>query len=137
MNLDCVVMRKAIFTNGADVLTFAPLVLEDLRVGKTGFVRLVFGDWDWSDMHIGGDEIDGYYLNGYGLQSLAKAARKEAGLPVFGSNLVYESEGDVLSIRFESVDEACVTAELLQHVLLDKERLRNLVAVARRQGFEE
>src|SRR5438045_2868082 len=119
-------MKPAHFINGSDPITFAPLILDDLQTDQRGDVRLTFGDWDWLANHFEADEIDGYYLNGYGLQGLVKAARFESGHLVATDQIQYDSEGDSLCIRFADPHEACVTAELAQRMLLDKDYLRQL-----------
>ena len=131
-------MAKPVFgENGRDETTFAPIVLIDCRDSKWKDIRLSFSDWDALQAVAAGDTVDGFYLNGYGVQCLVMACRANAGLDVEHEGIVYDSEADTCFIHFKHLDEATRTAELLQSVLRDKARLEEMVSIAREHGFED
>jgi uncharacterized protein YuzE len=65
------------------------------------------------------------------------ACRANAGLEVEQDGIDYDSEADTCFIHFTQLDEATRTAQLLQAVLRDKERLEEMVSIARKHGFED
>ena len=130
-------MKTPYFEDGSDTKTFAPFVLEDCGDVFDVDIRLTFGDWGFLLDVVGAEVIDGYYLNGYGLQGLLKAARFDAGIQTSNGRIEYNSEGDILLVLFTDMEDACTTAELAQAMCLDGRRIRALVAIARREGFEE
>ncbi len=123
--------------NGQDEKTFAPIVLIDCRNTEWKDVRLSFSDWSGLESVAGSDDIDGFYLNGYGIQCLVMACRMKAGLNVEQDGIEYNSEGDTCFIHFAQLDDASRTAELLQPVLCDKTKLEEMVDIARKYGFED
>lgn len=122
---------------GIDDQTFAPWRLVDCRGTEWADLRLQFFRWDWLQERLGGESVDDFYLNGYGLQSLLQAARLEAGLELEAEGIEYNSEGDTCLVHFESLEEATRTAALAQAFVQSKERVAALVALAREHDLEE
>ena len=122
---------------GIDRTTFAPFWLRDARTTEWQDVRLGFHDWEWFHSHHATDTIDGYSMNGYGLEGLLKAIRWKASRPVEGPGIDYDSEGDTCFVHFKNLDEAIWTAEQALQFLSSRETLADLIAVARAQGFED
>jgi len=130
-------MKNPEFVDGIDRETFFPFVLRDNRA-STGDVRLIFANWDWIDKVVGDDSLEGYDLNGYGVEGIVKAVRLQAGLGSQESGAIqYSSEGDTCFIRFSSLKDACLTAELAQAAFQDISNLRSLVIIAQEKGFGE
>jgi len=123
--------------DGKDKTTFAPFMLVDGRNSKWKDVRLSFHDWAWFDTKYATDKIDGYYLNGYGIQGLVQAARVAAGLPTEAEGIHYDSEGDTCFMHFTDFDEAVRTAELAAEMINDPAKLREMIRVARENGLED
>lgn len=131
-------MSQAQFdADGLDATTFAPIELVDQRDQPWADVRLRFADWEWLNERYGPDGVDGYYLNGYGVQGLAMACRHRAGLEVHADGIDYNSEGDTCFIHFGSLEDAEQTAALLRAALGDPAELKAAIAIAREQGFED
>src|SRR5262245_45245227 len=85
---------------GFDRTTFKPFALRDCRATQWKDVRLTFNDWDGIRAIAGGDSIDGYHLNGYGVEGLVKAAMVGVGLDVDDGGIQTNSEGDTCNIHF-------------------------------------
>jgi len=124
-------------TTNIDRTTFAPFWLRDARATEWRDVRLGFHDWEWFHAQHATDTIDGYYVNGYGLEGLLKAMRWKAGRAVDEAGIDYDSEGDTFFVHFKNMDEAIWTAEQAVEMLASRQRLADLIAVARAQGFED
>ena len=86
-------------------------------------VRLSFHDWDWFEEQYGSDTIDDYYMNGYGIEGLVKAARLSAGMEPEPELIEYNSEGDTCYIHFTDLQEAIFTAGLSSTMIKDKDLL--------------
>jgi hypothetical protein len=127
-------MHVASFNDGIDRVTYTPFELIDCR-DDFNEVRLSFSDWDLLHSLAGDDNIDGYELNGYGVQGLAMASRLNAGWPIESDDIFYNSEGDNCYIHFSSMSEAIKTAALTRKIFSDRESLCEMVGVARAQGF--
>ena len=130
-------MKQPKFEDDKDATTFARFELIDGRSQPWNDVRLSFNDWDWVREKHGTDSIEGYYLNGYGLQGLVLAARIHAGLDAYPEGMEPNSEGDTCYIHFPNIDLAVETASLSQAVITDTEKLKMMVAVARENDLEE
>jgi hypothetical protein len=128
-------MRPTFDSNGSDETTFAPFVLEDCRDTEYKDLRLRFSDWDWLHKHCGGDTVDDYYLNGYGVQDLVLTARVLNGLEPISETMDTNSEGDTCYIHFSNFDEAVRTAEISASMIRDMGLLRQAVAAAKENGF--
>ncbi len=125
------------FVDGHDKSTFAPFELIDCRDTKWGDLRLSFSDWAWlTDTH-GTDTIDGYYLNGYGVQGLVLAARIAAGLEAYPQGLEPDSEGDTCFLHFTSLNDAVDTAQLAKEMIGDRSKIAALIVVARENDLED
>lgn len=117
--------------DGRDRTTFSPFILEDARDSEWEDVRLEFSDWPWLKALCGGDDIDGYYLNGYGVQGLVLATRLLHGLVPAVETMHLNSEGGTCYIHFTEFDEAVRTATLCAAMIRDKKLLRQAAAVAK------
>src|SRR5262245_36326515 len=85
-------MRQPNFDQkGYDRTTFAPFVLRDCRSTQWSDVRLTFSNWDFMAKLAGGDSLDGYHLNGYGVEGLVKAAMHAAGVNLDDEGIQYNS----------------------------------------------
>ena len=123
--------------NGKDESTFAPFLLTDARNTKWSYVGLSFHDWDWFKATYGGNTVDEYYFNGYGVEGLVKAVRLAAGLEPEAEGIDYNSEGDACFIHFSNIDEAIKTAEMAADTIKDWDKLLQIIAVARANGFDD
>jgi hypothetical protein len=130
-------MTPTFDAHGKDSTTFAPFVLQDCRSAEWKDVRLSFSDWDWLQAKVGGDSIDDYYLNGYGIQGLVQAARIGAGLEPSCEGMDLNSEGDTCYIHFTDFDQALITAKLASEMINDDATLRRTVAVAKENGLDD
>ena len=130
-------MKKANFSNHHDNETFAPFELVDCRHEEWSDVRLSFSGWDWLQETHGTDEIQDYYLNGYGVQGLVIAARVKAGLEKYPNGMEPNSEGDTCYIHFSNFEMALETAALAQEMILDYDKLVDMVVVARENDLED
>jgi hypothetical protein len=124
-------------SQGIDRETFAPVVLINQLDAEWKDVRLSFDDWDRLHELCGGDSLDDYYLNGYGVQGLVMACRLEAGLEPEADGIHYNSEGDTCFIHFASLDAAAETARLAAAMLQSRAAIAAMVQVARDHGFED
>src|SRR4051812_14011954 len=120
---------------GYDRTTFSPFVLHDCRTTKWNDVRLAFDDWDLAAKLAGGDSLDGYYLNGYGMEGLVKAAMFSAGIDLENEAIDCNSEGDTCNVHFKTLATALKAAEAAAKMLASRDTLLAAVAVAREQGF--
>ncbi|MHC6657021.1 hypothetical protein [Aeromonas salmonicida] len=59
---------------GFDKESFSPFVLHNCLDTEWKDVRLSFDDWGLFQMIYGSYTVDGYYMNGYGVEGLVKAA---------------------------------------------------------------
>lgn len=125
--------------DGFDRKTFAPFELHDCRGTEWKDVRLSFHDWGWLHGRFGTDTVDGYYLNGYGVEGLVKAALADAGVEVEEGDeeIAFDSEGDTCHIHFRTVEAASRAAELAAAMFADEKTLARVIAVARERGFED
>ncbi|MGB1252437.1 MAG: hypothetical protein ACPG8W_17600 [Candidatus Promineifilaceae bacterium] len=132
-------MKKPNFdADGRDNTTFAPFILHNQMDQTWRDVRLAFHDWDWFEQQYGPEIIiDDYYLNSYGIQGLVMACRFDANLEVEPESIHYNSGGDTCYIHFTDMDEAIKTAALASSMIKDKTILRQMIQVARNNGFEE
>ena len=125
--------------DGIDRDTFAPVQLIDQRRSRWADVRLSFDDWDWLQRVVGEADgsLNGYYLNGHGVQGLVMACRVHAGLEAEPAGVTYNSEADTCYIHFSKLDEAVRTAELASDMLRDRRKLAAMIELAREHGFED
>src|SRR5262249_34701624 len=104
-------------SRGLDRTTFAPVELIDQRDSEWRDVRLSFAAWEALHELCGGDSLDGYYLNGHGVQGLVMACRLHAGLDPEAEGIIYNSEGDACFIHFSNLEDAVQTARLAADML--------------------
>jgi hypothetical protein len=123
--------------NGVDKATFAPFTLTDARASKWKDVRLSFHDWDWFKATYGSNTVEEYYFNGYGVEGLVKAARLAAGADPEPEGIDYDSEGDACFVHFADLDEAIRTAQLAAEMIKDRNKLTQMIQVARENGFDD
>src|SRR5689334_22615362 len=97
---------------GNDWQTYAPFQLHNALNTKWNDVRLSFEDWAWLQQQYDADTIDGYYMNGYGVEGLVKAALFAEGLDPDREEIHYNSEGDCCLIHFKKLEHAARAAEL-------------------------
>jgi hypothetical protein len=113
------------------VVSYAPFTIADM--GDT--VRLSFFDWEWLEKQHGSIEIDGYYMNGPGVEGLVQAvmfANKIA-----NDDVESDSEGDACLLYFTNVNLATRVAELAAAMIKDRTQLAKTIEIAREQGFED
>ena len=127
-------------SDGRDQTTYAPFEL--FKNQGTPDYFLQFYDWGWLFTTYVGDvvkeAINGYYLNGPGIEGLVRAALFANGMDPDGAEMFYNSEGDCCRIEFGShLDVAVRTAALAAEMIKDRQKLLNAIAVARTQGFED
>lgn len=122
---------------GYDRATFAPFVLHDCRSTQWADVRLTCDDWAAVHAAAGGESPDGYYLNGYGLEGLVKAAMLGAGLDPEAEGVHGNSEGDTCNLHFKDLEAAVRAAAAAAEMLASRAALARAVAVARERGFED
>jgi hypothetical protein len=130
-------MTEPHFVDGCDKTTFAPFELLDWRDSEWKNVRLSFDDWGWLHSTYDTDTIDGYYLNGYGIQGLVFAARIDAGLEPFPPGMEPDSEANTCYIHFSDLDTAVETAGLARQMIRDRDKLAAMVALAREHDLED
>ncbi len=130
--------RVAAFdAHGYDGATFAPFVLHDCRSTQWADVRLTCDDWAAVHAVAGGESPDGYYLNGYGLEGLVRAAMLGAGLDPEAEGVHGNSEGDTCNLHFKDLEVAVRAATAAARMLASRAALLDAVAVARERGFED
>ena len=114
-------------SQGIDATTYAPFILHNALYTEWKDVRLEFSDWGWIGSRFG-ESPNRYYLNGYGIEGLVKAARHSRGLEVEPADMHYNSEGNTCYIHFDSMAAA---------MLSSKEELIAMITVARENGWED
>ena len=110
----------------------APFKIDDIA-GRG--VRLSFFDWSWLEKQHGSIEIDGYYMNGPGVEGLVQAvmfANKIESDDVEG-----DSEGDACLLYFPNVALATRVGELAAAMIKDRAQLAKSITLAREEGFED
>lgn len=130
-------MTTPTFVDGRDKTTFAPFELIDCRETRFSDVRLSFNNWTWLKEKLGSEEIDGYYLNGPGVQGLVLAARVAAGLEAFPEGMDPNSEGDTCFIHFDDLAIAAETARLAKEMIGDPDKVAAMVVIARENDLED
>jgi hypothetical protein len=114
------------------VASVAPFTIDD--IADRG-VRLSFFDWGWLEKQHGSIEIDGYYMNGPGVEGLVQAvmfANKIESDDVEG-----DSEGDACLLYFPNVALATRVGELAAAMIRDRAQLAKTITIAREEGFED
>jgi hypothetical protein len=129
-------------SDGIDRETFAPVELIDQRHSEWKDVRLSFDDWErlreiCGEGAGGSSYLNGYYLNGYGVQGLVRACRLHAGLDPDAKGIVYNSEANTCFIHFAKLEDAVRTARLVSDMLRDRSKIAAMIEVAREHGFED
>lgn len=123
---------------GYDKHTYAPFVLQDCRALKWKDVRLTFDDWDHIKKLCGAEsELDGYYLNGYGVEGVVKGAMVDAGIDVDSDEIDCNSEGDTCNIHFKVLEVAVTAAKAAVAAFATKKALLAAIKCARQHGFED
>jgi hypothetical protein len=122
--------------DGIDQSTFAPFVLRNALDTKWEDVRLEFSNWEWLHARYG-DMVDDYYLNGYGVEGLVKAARYANGLDPYVAGVHFNSEGDACYIHFKSMEEALRTASLSVETISSIEGLKAAIQLAEENGWAD
>ncbi len=120
-----------------DKETYFPFELIDGRGSQWDDVRLSFSAWDWFKDKYGTDTIDGYYINGYGVQGLVLASRVSAGLPAYPDDLDPNSEGDTCYLIFQDHDLAVETAQLAKKMISSRALIEKMITVARKHDLED
>ena len=98
---------------------------------------LAVAAWDWLDRTAGADTLDGYHLNGYGIQGSVQAALFAANLEMRPDEVHFDSEGDTCNIHFKNLDDAVRAANLACEMINDPAALARMVRIARERGFED
>lgn len=122
---------------GYDRTTYAPFVLRDCRTTKWKDVRLMFDRWDHLQALAGGESLDGFYLNGYGVEGLVKAAMVDADIDVDDDGIHCNSEADTCNVHFKDFAVAVRAARAAAALFKTKATLVKAVACAREHGFED
>lgn len=122
---------------GVDRNSFAPFILINQLDSEWKDVRLSFSDWDWIAKLDANHTINGYYLNGYGVQGLVMACRLNAGLDIEADGIDYNSEGDTCFIHFTSLDQAVRTARLAADMFKDRCKLEALIKIAQEKELDD
>ncbi len=122
---------------GLDRQTYAPFGLHNLLSTKWNQVRLFFDDWSWFERTHHTEKIDGYYLNGYGVQGLVQAALIAANLQVPEDRIELGSEADACNIYFKDLDVAAQAAQVAAAMIQDRSQIEAMIALARRHGLED
>lgn len=120
-----------------DTITYSPFLLENCLATEYKDMRLAFSQWDWLREKYGTDTVNGYYMNGYGIQGLVQAAMYSAQLDVDDEAIDFNSEGDTCYIHFKNMDTAVRVAELASAMINTPEILMKMIEVARKHGFED
>ena len=110
---------------------YAPFTIN--AIGDT--VRLSFFDWEWLEKKHGSIEIDGYYMNGPGVEGLVRAVMFANDIPT--DEIEGDSEGDACLLYFTQADLATRVAHLAAAVIKDRAQLAKTIEIARDQGFED
>jgi hypothetical protein len=109
----------------------APFTINDMGDN----VRLSFFDWDWLEKQHGSIEIDGYYMNGPGVEGLVQAvmfANK-----IESEDIEGDSEGDACLLYFPNVALATRVGQLAAAMIKDRAQLAKTIEIARAEGFED
>lgn len=122
---------------GFDRTTYAPFVLHDCRHTQWKDVRLTFDNWEHIDELIGENELDGYYLNGYGVEGIVRAAMVDADIDVDDDRIHCNSEGDACNLHFKELALAEAAAIAAAAAFKTKKALAKAIACAREHGFED
>lgn len=131
-------MKSAIFDqHGFDKESFSPFVLHNCLDTEWKDVRLSFDDWGLFQMIYGSDTVDGYYMNGYGVEGLVKAALFDNQIDPDGEGFNYDSEGDTCYIHFTTLELAIRVAHIASSMIKDKDHLMKAIKIARAEGFED
>ena len=132
--------------HGFDRKTYAPFHLADARgrpfhLEGTPPFHLSFNDWGWLfstyAAYLSDEAMDGYYLNGPGVEGLVLAVRLASGRYPDDSGIFSNSEGDTCIVQFSTLDEAVHVAELAADMIKDRQKLLATIKVARDQGYED
>jgi hypothetical protein len=110
----------------------APFTIDDIA-GRG--VRLSFFDWSWLEKQHGSIEVDGYYMNGPGVEGLVQAvmfANK-----IESDDIEGDSEGDACLLYFPNVALATRVGELAAAMIKDRAQLAKTITIAREEGFED
>ncbi len=99
-------------------------------------MRLSFDDWALLHGLAGGDAIDGYYLNGYGVQGLILAVMQRDGLDT-EEGVHGNSEADTCHLHFTELTTAERAAAAAVAMLETRDSLREAVVLARELGLED
>lgn len=121
--------------NGYDRVSFAPFALQDCLETKWADVRLYFDDWHWYDKNYQSDKIDGYYMNGYGIEGLVRAVLSDA--QMVDSAISYSSDSDTCNVHFKDMNIAAKVASLAAQMIADREKLTAMIKIVREQGLED
>ena len=112
-------------------------MLQDCRATEWKDVRLTFDQWDLVHQLAGGESLDDYYLNGYGVEGLAMAMMSSAGMDVESDTIHNNSEGDTCNIHFTQLETAVTAAAAAAGLMTRREKLAAAVALACELGFED
>lgn len=128
-------------SEGADRTTFSPFELFDGRNFEEGTSLLRFHAWGHFQTMFGDEldhnSVDEFYFNGYGVESLVKACRLDAGLDVEAEGIEYDSEGSACYIYFSKLEDAVATARLVSEMMQDRAKIRAIVQIAKKEGFDD
>jgi hypothetical protein len=116
---------------------YAPFTIHNARDTQWKDVRLSFYDWAWLENTHGSITIDGYYMNGYGVEGLVRAVMFANEIDPDGNGIEGNSEGDTCLLHFTSLELATKVAHLAAAMIKDPTRLAEMIQIARDQGFED
>ena len=119
-----------------DRTTFAPFCLENCLNTKWNDVRLFFDDWNWLERQYGAESIDGYYLNGYGIQGLVEATLIAEGITMSDGRIHFNSEADGCNVHFKDLGLALQAAGAASAMIRDVNQFRKMIAIARERGLD-
>ena len=120
-----------------DRTSYAPFVLENALDTQWHDIRLSFNQWKWLEDQYGLDSIDGYYLNGYGIEGLIKALLLTKQIDPDQEDIYYNSESDTCYVHFQNAELALLAAKQAATMFKDFSTLKKLVTIARENGFED
>lgn len=80
-------------------------------------VHLSFDNWSFIQEQYGTDNIDDYYLNGYGVEGLVKAVLFDEKIDTENEEIYYKSKGDTCYIHFATLDMAARVAERASSII--------------------